>query len=585
MTPVSRYVREAVRRYRLAVVALLAIVTAQILVSLALPWPLKIVIDNVLGGVPPGYLPESLANWLASANKTLPLAVLAAAFLFLRSFNQVGQLARHYIMARIGALMRIDIATELLAKLQTLDPTFYGRERVGDMTQRLIEDTRFTGEIVGQVVVPGLTSLVTLVAMLAILASLSPTLALIALAASLPIPFLVLHFRPRITERHYRQQESFGDLMAETEQSLTSIQVIQAFNREQDGVRRFRNRSARALHAVLHATRAQLSFDLAIGVCQAFGTGLALIAGGFLALRGEITVGTLLVALAYLASVFGPVGAMASVATAYGAATGKGRRVTEILGLVPKVQERSDAKVLPPGKPGNGRRIQFENVGFCYTGQDRVLDGLNFEIAAGETLALVGKTGAGKSTIAGLIVRLMDPDQGRILIDGHDLRDLQLDNLRQNMAVVLQDPVLLPISVAENIGLGDPQADRDRITAAARAAMAHDFIEALPEGYDTVLQERGAGLSGGQKQRIAIARALLRDTPVLLLDEPSSALDVETETALFDTLTKVRRSRTVLLIAHRPATLRVADRVLELRDGRVIERPDLPHRKDRSASA
>ncbi len=573
MNTVLGHTRSAVLRFRGAVLLLLLIVGLQILVSLAGPWPLKLVVDNVLGDV---LLPAFL-SWLGpiftSASDPVLLALLGVSFLALQGLQHLGQLARHYVMARIGALMRIDLASKLLRHLQEMDSSFYGKERLGDLTQRLTEDTRFTGDLVGLVLVPGLTSVGTLVAMLAVLTALAPALALTALVTALPVPFLILYFRTRITERSYEQQQSFGDLMAEAEQSITSVQIVQAFNREEEGERRFRSQASRAVRAVLRATWTQLSFDFALGFVRAFGLAAGMVIGAFMVLDGRITVGTLLVALTYLESVIGPVGALASIAASYGAASGKGRRVIEILETEPPVRDLPDAAPLASVHASQGRTIRFENVHFGYPDGPEVLKGVVLEVFAGETVALVGPTGVGKSTLASLLMRLFDPREGRILIDGRDLRETTLDSLRSNLAVVMQDPFLLPVSIAENIRLGKPDATPDEIRQAARIAQADDFISRLADGYDTVIGERGATLSGGQKQRIAIARAILRDAPVLILDEPSSSLDVETEAALFDALKVHRGGRTVLLIAHRPATLRIADRIMQLREGRLSETP------------
>lgn len=571
MSPELREFGHALKIEPHGVGMLFVTVGLEILVTLALPWPLKLLVDNLLEAEP---LPSALA-WLATPGTSPDFLgttlVLSAALLTLFFAQALLALFRAFVTAGVGARMRTALAARVLQHLQRLDLGFHSGARVGDLTQRVTMDARFTADLLGSVLIPGVTALGTLLAMLWVLLLLSPQLTLVALLASLPIPLLVRHFKPVIAERTYRQQQSFGTLMSVAEQSMTSVQVIQAFGGEAESNRRFRSQSDDAIDAVLSTTRAELRFNLAIGTLQAVGTGAAVIVGGYLVLQGAASVGTLLVALAYLKSVFAPVYTLAGISTEYGRAMGQGRRVSELFQTEPTVRQSPNACPLPPAAP-NGRAIAFERVSYGYRNRPAVLENIDLEIRPGETVALVGETGSGKSTLAALLMRLVDPEKGRVLFDGHDLREVTLESVNASLSVVLQDPYLLPLSVAENIALGRPDACEQDIRRAAATAQADAFIRRLPQGYDTVLAERGATLSGGQRQRLAIARALLRDAPVVIFDEPSSALDAVTETALFNALDHWRRQRTVLLIAHRPATLRIADRVLELRRGELRER-------------
>ncbi|WP_223427214.1 ABC transporter ATP-binding protein [Tateyamaria pelophila] len=572
MNTVLGHTTRAMVLHKGAIIVLSMIVCLQILVSLALPWPLKLAVDNVLGSEELPWLLGWLEPVIDAPNFVQPMIFLSVAFVALHGLSSLGGLARHYVMARVGTLMRLDLASALLAKLQSMDRVFYAKERVGDLVQRLTDDTRFTADLLAQVLMPGLTAIGTLVAMIWVLASLSVTLAVVALLAAIPVPLLIRYYSKPITDRSYEQQERLGDVMAAAEQSITSIQVVQAFAQEGELDRRFRARTSRAVQAVLRATSVQLSFDFFLGLVNALGRAGGLVVGGYLALDGTITIGTLLVALAYLEAVIGPVGSLASIAAAYGTASGKGRRIIEILDRETGVVDRPGAERLPSASAGQGRTIEMQGVRFAYPGGPDLLSNVDLALAAGETVALVGPTGVGKSTFANLLMRLFDPKEGRILIDGRDLRDIPLADLRQGLSVVLQDAFLLPLSVGENIRLGRPDATDEEVETAARIAQAHSFITELPHGYDTIIGEQGATLSGGQKQRLAFARAMLRDTPVIILDEPSSSLDVETEAAMFEALQQYKINRTVLLIAHRPATLKFADRILELRDGRLVEK-------------
>jgi ATP-binding cassette subfamily B protein/subfamily B ATP-binding cassette protein MsbA len=284
-------------------------------------------------------------------------------------------------------------------------------------------------------------------------------------------------------------------------------------------------------------------------------------------LDGRLTVGTALVFLAYLASLQWQLSAFATMYATLQSAGASVDRVMDVLTENEAVPERPDARPLPPVRG----EVVIEDVVFGYRPDEPVLRRVSIAAAAGDVIAIVGSTGAGKSTLVGLIPRLFDPTAGRVLIDGYDVRDVQLESLRKQVAVVLQEPFLLPVSVLENIGLGRPDASRSEIEAAARAANAHQFIAALPHGYDTVIGERGATLSGGERQRIAIARALLKDAPILILDEPTSALDAESEGAIVDALQRLMRGRTTFIVAHRLSTIRNATTVVVLEDGQVIE--------------
>jgi ATP-binding cassette subfamily B protein/subfamily B ATP-binding cassette protein MsbA len=302
----------------------------------------------------------------------------------------------------------------------------------------------------------------------------------------------------------------------------------------------------------------------------AVGSAAILILGGVHVYEGLLTVGSLLVFLAYLTAIYEPLETLANLSTSYADGTGQARRVLEVLESGERVAERADARPLVRGGAG-AVSVCFEGVSFGYQPGRAVLRDLSLTIGAGETVALVGATGAGKSTLVSLVPRFFDPWAGRVLIDGQDVRALTLQSLREQVALVLQEPFLLPLTVAENIAYGRPGAGREEIVAAAVAANADEFIRRLPEGYDTVIGERGATLSGGQRQRLAIARALLKDAPILILDEPTSALDARTEALILEALERLMANRTTLIIAHRLSTIRNADRVAVLKDGQVAE--------------
>ena len=343
--------------------------------------------------------------------------------------------------------------------------------------------------------------------------------------------------------------------------------MVQAFGREDWNDRYFKRCTGEALAATLSLTNVQLRFKVLIGLSTALGTAGILWIGARQAMAGDITVGAILLFLSYLGALYTPIeSAMYTSSTIQGAA-GSVQRVWEIEDIEPDVRDK-------PGAPALARvrgHITIENVTVGYELNRPVLRGLSLDIPPGKTVALVGPTGAGKTTVAGLVPRFFDPWEGRVLVDGHDVRDVQLRSLRRNVGLVLQELFLFPLSIAENIAYGQPEATMAEIEAAAKAAGADEFVRRLPRGYHTVIGERGTTLSGGERQRLSIARALLKNAPILILDEPTSALDAETEAALLATLRQLSTGRTTLIIAHRLSTVRHADNIVVLDEGRIVE--------------
>jgi ATP-binding cassette subfamily B protein len=314
-----------------------------------------------------------------------------------------------------------------------------------------------------------------------------------------------------------------------------------------------------------------LQFKVGVNAATAVGTAAMMLLGGFQVLQGSLSVGGLLVFLAYMASLYSPLETLAYLSSGFAAAAAKARRVLEILDTEEGVRDRPGARVLPPCPAGERGHVQLRGVTFGYEPGVALLKEINLEARPGETVALVGPTGAGKSTLVSLIPRFFDPWEGQVLLDGIDIRDIQLTSLRAQVALVLQEPFLLPLSIAENIAYGRPGASHDQIVAAAVAAHADPFIRQLPQGYDTVIGERGATLSGGERQRLAIARAFLKDAPILILDEPTSALDAQTEAHVMAALARLMQGRTTFIIAHRLSTIRRASRIAVLEAGRIVE--------------
>ena len=555
--------------HKRSIVVMLATLLVSAALGLLTPWPTKILVDNVLSDKPlPDWLrdvfeflpgpatPEALLLWAAAA--TFAIFILGAAFETVSSVESI----------RLGQKMTYALAADVFMHLQRLSLRFHSRRPVGDTMARTNADTFAATALVSHVAVPVLRSLVTLVSMLAIMYALSPALTLLAVCViPLQVAAMVLFGRAMRT-RSRRRLDLEGRMMSVVEQSLTSVPVVQAFTREEIEHRRFRRLADTTVAAYVSETVASMSFKAVVGAITAFGSAAVLFVGGKMALDGTLTAGTVLVFLAYLASLYGPLDDIAFTASSYQQVGAQADRVLEVLDSDPEVAEQPGARMLPPVEG----HVVLEDVSFGYEPGEPVLRNVSLEARPGEIVAIVGPTGAGKSTLVSLLLRLHDPDAGRVLVDGNDLREVRLRSLRQQVAIVLQDAFILPLTVRENITYGWPRAGREQVEEAARQANAHDFIMRLPDGYDTVVGQRGSTLSGGEQQRLAIARAFLKDAPILVLDEPTSALDARTEGALLEALGRLSAGRTSFVIAHRLSTIRSADQILVMDRGEIVER-------------
>lgn len=535
------------------------------------PWPLKLIIDYVLkdrplpevvspiGNLPYGSSSLGLLGWLSAGTVLI--------FLAFRSINII----QGYASAGVGTRMVYNLGSNIFDRLQRLSLSFHHRQRAGDLIRRVITDSSCVKELVMDTFLPAITSLVSLGIMFAVMWKLDHYLALLSIFAAPLHIFLIRLFNRPMMKRTYRHQELEGEMMALAEQTLTAIPVVQAYGREKFEDKRWQELSQRTLHAYQRTILSQMQFKIGINGTTALGTAVVMAFGGIHVLKGLLTIGSLIVFLSYVASLYGPMETLSYLSSGYAFAAARARRVLEVLEADEGVHDVPGAKPLSSPPSGAVGSVHLEGVTFGYEAGRPVLKDVTVHGNTGETVALVGPTGAGKSTLVSLILRLFDPWHGRVTIDGMDVRDVKLSSLRANVAIVLQEPFLLPLTVGENITYGRPGASHDEVVKAATMAKAHEFIMKLPHKYDTIVGEQGATLSGGEKQRLAIARAFLKNAPILILDEPTSALDAESEAQLLETLERLMDGRTTFIIAHRLSTVRYADRIVILDQGKIVE--------------
>jgi ATP-binding cassette subfamily B protein len=560
----------------------LVIVAATVLsagVGLLVPLPLMILVDNVVGHHGrPGYL-----AWLpGSANRHVLLAYVIAGELAFFALASALDVLLTFLWIKVGQKMVYGLAQDLFARVQRQSLRDHARRPVGETLQRVTGDSWAVSTVVGELVLTPLQAIVTIAGLVVVMTSLNSGLALLALILA-PITVaasFLLGKRMRQAGRCRRDLE--GQLQSHVQQTLTGIGVVQAFGAERRQRERFRDLTQAALRSQLRMTFAGGLNGLGSGTVAAIGAGVILLVGGQDVLTGSLTVGGLVIFMSYMTRLQAVLGGQTDSSDESGGG-GLGGIYSKLQGTrasIDRIVEVLDAPVevcdgpgavVPDPSCGVAGHVVFEGVWFGYERGRSVLQGIDFEARPGEVVAIVGATGAGKSTLVSLVPRFADPDRGRVLLDGRDLRDMSLASVRGSVSLVLQESFLFPFSIAENIAFGCPGAGEEEIERAARAANAHEFISRLPEGYATVVGERGGTLSGGERQRVAIARALLKDAPILILDEPTSSLDAKTESLLLEALERLMAGRTTLIIAHRLSTIRHADRIIVLDHGRLVE--------------
>jgi ATP-binding cassette subfamily B protein/subfamily B ATP-binding cassette protein MsbA len=532
------------------------------------PWPVKFIVDSVLQGEPmPAAFERALETLGIRASPLLLVALFALGGLAITLLHIGSESLLAWHWTRAGRRMVFDLAEELFARLQRRSLLFHSRTSVGETLSRIGRDSWCVYLLLDAALIAPFSAALAIVGMAWLMAQLDLSLAIVALASA---PLMVLASflvgKPLRTAANIRR-EIEGRLAAHLHQTLSGIPVVQAFVQEEREQQRFQQFANAAIRAQQHSTLLGSINSFSSGLVTTLGTAVILWVGAQHVLDHSLSVGSLLVFLLYLSSLQGQMKTFASAWTTVQGLSSSMDRAMDVLESAPEVTDKPGAFPLTAVRG----EVRFENVTFGYNSDRPVLRGVSFVAAPGEIVALVGATGAGKTTLINLLPRFFDPWSGRVLIDGQDIREVQVVSLRQQIGLVLQEPFLLPDSVANNIAFGHPDATPAAIETAARAANAHDFITRLPQGYETVLGERGGTLSGGERQRFSIARALLKDAPVLILDEPTSALDAVTERDIFEALDRLMRGRTTFIIAHRLSTVRRADRILVLQEGCIAE--------------
>ncbi|GFK94900.1 putative ABC transporter ATP-binding protein [Fundidesulfovibrio magnetotacticus] len=553
------------RPYSLLFAFCLGLVGVQSALELLKPWPLKLCVDQIIARQPLEFWGWTVpADVLSTGTELAVVAIALVAVHFLSGFVQ---LANNYLTIRMGQDMVQDFRCELFDHLQRQSLLFHQTRPTGDLLYRLMGDTYSVQTLLMNGVFTTLTSIVLLMGMFFVLLGIDWELTLYAMAV---VPLLILAIASvtkKIGNLTYETHMKESKVYSTVENIFNSISLVQAFAREDEERRRFVAESQHSFDRKLTLYSLQTAYGWLVGAITAAGTAYVLYVGARHVLEGDLSTGDLLIFLGYLASLYTPLNNIANTMGAIRGSLAQARRVLDVLAEDKAVPEAPDAKPLEITKGA----VEFSGVTFGYDPERPVLSGVSFKARGGATVAVVGQTGAGKTSLISLLLRFYDPQKGAITIDGQDLRNVTLKSVRQQVAIVLQDTHLFPMSVHDNIAYGKRTATREEVVAAATLANAHEFIEAMPQGYDSLLDERGSNLSGGQRQRLSIARALLKDAPLLILDEPTSALDAGTEAQIMEGLDRLMENRTTFVIAHRMSMMRRADLILVIKDKTVSE--------------
>lgn len=548
--------------WKLFSVGYAALIAATVM-NLLKPWPLKLIFDHILLDKPVPHQIMFLTS-LAGNDKPAMLALLCAGIVVIFFLEGLFTFIRKYFMVAAGERAANDIRQQVFGHLQMIES---GTGRSADFIVRLTSDIDSLKLLITQHIQTLVNFCFTFIGIGVTMLLLDWQLTAAALAVAPPLYLLSLYYSVKVARLTRRRREKESEVASLVQETVTSKEVVQAFAREEEEKERFADESGQSLDATLEATKVSKGFGRLVGVMTAVGTALVLYFGALRALAGFITPGALIVFVSYLRDLYKPVGGFSELMIDFSSSLVCGERVADLLETKVGVADAPDAIDAPPFKG----EVVFEDVTFGYLPGVPVLQNLSFTARAGERVALIGSSGTGKSTVVNLILRFRDPWKGRILIDGIDIRRYTLKSLREQISVVLQATLLFRRTIRENIAYGKPEASPGEIMAAAKAAQAHDFIKGLPGGYETFLKEGGANLSGGQRQRIAIARAILKDAPLFIFDEPVAGLDAIAEAGLNKTIDRLMKGKTAFIIAHHFSTVIRSDLILMIEEGRVLE--------------
>jgi ATP-binding cassette subfamily B protein/subfamily B ATP-binding cassette protein MsbA len=528
-----------------------------IALNLLKPWPFKIIVDDILPRNPHAYF--------GTSPDLIPLLCLA--LVGIQVLWGLTNLANNYIFVKVGLQALLKLRTDLYAYLQSLSLRYHDARRSSDSSFRVAYDSQSVQTIYNKGFTNIFGSVITLIGIFLVMIRIDWQLALLSLAVVPAIVAAIYFFAHRIRRDSTSIQEQESALLAQAQEGLSAVRMVHAFGREEWEVRQFHLQAQQSLHANLRLTVTNVNSALVISTLMAMGTAAMYYLGTLHVLAGTLTLGSLIMFSAYLFMLYQPLESLTYTAWAMEGATSGAKRCFEVLDREDDVVDAPNAREIAD----TAGAIGFEKVSFAYASAQPVLHEIDLSIAPNQIVALVGGTGAGKSTLLSLVPRFYDPNQGSITLDGIDLRQITKKSLRDKIAIVLQDTLLFSTTIRENIAYGRPDATEAEIREAARRAQADEFITRMPAGYDSPVGERGGHLSVGQRQRIGIARAFLKDAPILLLDEPTSALDPTTEAAIMETIKDLMHGRTTLIVTHRLATIHGVDRIVVLEHGRIVE--------------
>jgi len=563
-----RLIRSLIRPYSISLAAILVAMLVQTAMSVAGPWPLKIVLDNVIGShkLSP-WLDHLLRPLLAGGSKMQIAAAAALAAILIAVVGAIASYVANYYTTSVGQWVANDLRMRTYHHLQQLSLSYYDTHESGTLLSTITADVQTIQSFASSSTLDILVDMFTIVGMLSIMFWLSWDFTLIAVAVTPFMLLLVSRFKKAVKKATHEVRKQQSKIVAVVDQGLQSRRVVKAFGRQNLEEEELSEVSKATVEAALKARRIKALLSPIVTIAVALCTGLVLFRGSALILAGAMTVGALTVFLSYLNKFFKPVQDLATMTNTIAQTAVAVDRIRAILDAETVIPERPEAR---EPQPLSGE-VVFENVAFSYNADAQVLRDVSFRIKAGQTVGVVGPTGGGKSTIVSLIPRFYDPTAGKVHIDGVDIRDYKLKGLRNQIGYVLQETVLFRGTVADNIAYGRAGATKKEVMEAAKLANADEFIAKMPHGYDTMVGERGDTLSGGQRQRIGIARAIIRNNPILILDEPTAALDTESEKLVMEALERLMKGRTVITIAHRLSTIRDSDKIIVLKDGVVAE--------------